>query len=198
MAKKKSKAPSCPYGKAPDLGKKIMTVHQVHSIALQMAKVIAPRWGFSSHARDLARILTSMALKESTFNAYARNPGKSSTAAGLTQIVAKTQCMLERRLGIAHDPTRANILNPAHASMLSADYLCEHFKKYRTWAKALSAYNQGHANKTGDRYASSVLSKGRGLNLPTVETQLAQQMRYDQQMLSDLGDVLSLQATVLT
>lgn len=118
----------------------VMKGSDVYLLALRIARDIAPRWKVNAH--DLARIMTALTLKESTWNPNAKN--KKSTARGLAQILLGTQKEIETKLlGIPHQPEK--IYDPAYAMLLGSTYLAYHFnrKGYGTWDKAIHAYNQG-------------------------------------------------------
>ncbi|MEO5929075.1 MAG: lytic transglycosylase domain-containing protein [Candidatus Kapaibacterium sp.] len=166
-----------------------LTAEEVHSLSLQSASRVADSFS-KVNANDLARVGTAMAHHESTFNAAAINPQKGSSAAGLTQIVCKTQWGIEDRMGTPRDTNRERIFDPAYALCLSMWYLCEHFRRYGTWAKALSAYNQGHPNAAGDRYARTVLAGITKLNLAAIESGLRDVAEADPSAASSMDPAL--------
>ena len=153
-----------------------MPGRSVYLLALRIARAIAPKYGANAH--DLARIMTALTLKESTWNPKAKNP--KSTARGLVQMLSGTQRYVETSmLGIPSNPDA--IWDPAYAMILGMTYLAYQFKRYGNWPTAIHAYMQGSYPGTnkgdGQAYQKDVRKK-----LQSISEDLALWDRTLQQM----------------
>jgi soluble lytic murein transglycosylase-like protein len=142
--------------KAPARATAILSGPQVYSMMLDIAsRAVTNR----VDVRSLARIATAIAKKESTWNANALNP--DGNAAGLMQIRASTQKLIEKLLGIPIDVNRAKIFDAKYNGMLGSNLLAHEYNNYKDWSTAIRVYNQGTKNRNNaaaKSYAASVMS----------------------------------------
>lgn len=117
----------------------------------------------------LARVSTGVAKVESNFNPTAKN--KNSTARGLMQILICTQREIEAKYlkvknfpeasiyckSYPKAPVNTKKLDPLYTAyygmLIGQVYLAYQYNRYKDWAKAIHAYNQGSYNKTAPKAA---------------------------------------------
>lgn len=114
-------------------------------------------------------LLSALCYVESKHNAsaLARNDG-GSPSYGLCQIKMGTARGLGYRGGVK------GLMDGATNARLAAKLLQYHYKKHRSWAKAVSAYNAGKPIKGNAKYVNKVMEIAYGKKAVNTSTNLLQ------------------------
>lgn len=138
-----------------------ITLNQAFAFAYPYAKIYTDNnKKYEVDPNELAKYAVAVAIKESRLNPNAKN--KTSSAAGLMQLIDGTRREIEAKLGLKKVPA-SKIYDPEYAMRLGVWYLLKQYNRYGNWQDAIHAYNQGSVPgknpKDGENYAYSVMNQ---------------------------------------